>query len=99
MIAGPRTVASLEHRALLDHHASLHACVRQLAVDPFLEVVEDQAVGLEHVLDLAGVLPPAVHDVRVDPLAGVHEVLDGVGDLELPAPLGSIAPRPRRSWA
>jgi hypothetical protein len=77
---------ALEPHPLLDHHAALHPGVHELAVDPLGEVVEDQPVGLEHVVHLPGVLPPAVDDVRVHPLPRVHEVLDGVGDLELVAP-------------
>ena len=58
-------------------------------------VVEDQAVGLEHVLQAPGVLPPAAHDVRLHAHARVDQVLDRVGDLELAARrgLGSRAPR------
>ena len=35
-----------------------------VALDAALDRVENQPVGLEHVLELAGVLPPAVDDVR-----------------------------------
>src|SRR2546430_11833125 len=45
----------------------------QLALHALLHVVQDQVVGLEHVLYLPRVLPPAVHDVRVHPHARVHE--------------------------
>src|ERR671914_1178683 len=76
---------ALEPRPRLDHHAALDPRVDQLALDPLLQVVEDQPVGLEHVLDLAGVLPPSVHDVRVHAQPAVDERLDGVGDLELAA--------------
>ena len=86
MIAGPAHRRPLEPRAALDRHAALDARVDQLAVEALLDVVEDQAVGLEHVLHLAGVLPPAAHDVRVDPQPGVDQMLDRVGDLELAAP-------------
>ena len=82
---------ALQPRAGLDHDPPLHARVDQLALDALVEVVEDQLVGLEHVLHLAGVLPPAVHDVRVDAQAAVDQRLDRVGDLELAAPEGSIA--------
>src|SRR5262245_24928697 len=34
------------------------------ALDAALEGVENQAVRLEHVFELAGVLPPALHEVR-----------------------------------
>ena len=76
---------ALQPRARLDHHAPVHLRVDQLAVDPLGQVVEDQAVGLEHVLQAPGVLPPAAHDVRLDAHAAVDQVLDRVGDLELAA--------------
>ncbi len=79
---------ALEPRARLDDDAALDLRVDQLAVDAPLDRVEDQAVGLEHVLEPAGVLPPALHDVRLDALAGVDEVLDRVGDLQLAARAG-----------
>src|SRR5437764_14547404 len=77
---------SLERDSRLDHHAPLHAGFDQLALDPLVEIVQDQPVGVEHVLHLAGVLPPAAHDVRVDRHTGVDQVLDRVGYLELSAP-------------
>ncbi len=49
-------------------------------------LLEDQAVGLQHVLDLAGVLPPPRDEVGLDLVALVHQVLDGVGDLQLAPP-------------
>ena len=81
----PADGGALELRAGLDRHAALHPRVDQLAVVALLDVVEDQAVGLQHVRHLAGVLPPAVHDVGVDAAAAVHQRLDRVGDLELAA--------------
>ena len=77
---------ALEPHALLDHNASLDARVDQLAVHALGHVVEDQPVCLEHVLHLAGVLPPAVDDVRVHAQAAVDERLDRVGDLQLVSP-------------
>ena len=74
-----------EPRARFDDHAPLDLRVDQLAVDPLLDVLEDQPVRLEHVLESAGVLPPAADDVRLDAAALVDEVLDRVGDLELAA--------------
>jgi hypothetical protein len=50
-----------------------------------LDGVENQAVGLEHVLELAGVLPPALDDVRPDLEAAVDQVLNRVGDLQFVA--------------
>ena len=60
-------------RALLDDHPALDLGVDQLPVHPRLEVLEHEAVGLEHVLEPAGVLPPALDDVRLDPLAVVDQ--------------------------
>src|SRR3954470_4461392 len=77
---------ALQDGARADRHASLDARVDQLAVVRWLEVLEDQAVGLEQVLDLAGVLPPAGHGVGLDPQPAVDQILDRVGDLELDAP-------------
>ena len=92
MIAGPRTVERSRTAPGLHDHAPVALRVDELAVDAGLDAVEDQAVGLEHVVEAAGVLPPALHDVRLDALAGVDEVLDRVGDLELAARAdGSIA--------
>ena len=76
----------LDDRARLDHHLAFDARRRvDRAVDPRLQRLEDQAVGFEHVLELAGVLPPARHQVRRDAQAAIDQVLDGVGDLELVA--------------
>src|SRR6185503_4671422 len=75
-----------DHRPLLDDDLPLDAALRiDHAVDPALERLEDQPVRLEHVLELAGVLPPPLDDVRADGEAAVDQVLDGVGDLELVA--------------
>ena len=74
---------ALEPRAGLDHDPALDLRVDQLAVDAFDLVVEHQAVGLEHVLQAPGVLPPAAHDVGLHPQAVVDQPLDRVGDLQL----------------
>ena len=79
----PADRRALEPRPALDRHAPLDARVDQLALVPLFDLVEDQAVRLEHVLDLPGVLPPAADDVRVHPQPRVHQVLDRLGDLEL----------------
>jgi hypothetical protein len=50
---------------------------------PRLQRVEDDAVGLQHVLELARILPPSLDDVRADGVALIDEPLDGVRDLEL----------------
>ena len=57
---------ALQHRARLDDHAAVDLGVDQLAVDAALDRLEDEPVGLEHVVEPAGVLPPAAHDVRLD---------------------------------
>ena len=93
MIAGPRTDAALEPGARLDHHAAVDLGVDQLALDAALDRVEHEPVGREHVLEPAGVLPPALDDVRLDAHAAVDQVLDRVGDLELAA--GRWLDRPR----
>ena len=88
MIAGPRTVA---RSSTAPSSITTRPSTRESTTSPsiaLLEVVEDQPVGLEHVLHLPGVLPPAVHDVRVHALAALHHRLDRVGDLELVAPGG-----------
>src|SRR5947208_841288 len=77
--------AALQPRAGLDHDAPGGARGDQLAVDALDEAVEDQAVGLEEILQAPRVLPPAAHDVRLDAHAGVDHVLDCVGDLQLAA--------------
>ena len=81
----PADRRALEPRARLDDDAPLALRVDELAVDAPLDAVEHEPVGLEHVVEPAGVLPPAAHDVRLDALAAVDEVLDRVGDLELAA--------------
>ena len=65
MIAGPRTTErSMTAPASMTTLPSMRDSASHRAVDAPLERVEDQPVGLEHVLELAGVLPPAVDDVR-----------------------------------
>ena len=63
----------------------------ELAIEPSLDVLEDEPVRLEHVGELPGVLPPPLDAVRLDRVPGVDQVLDGVGDLELATADGSIA--------
>jgi hypothetical protein len=48
--------------------------------------VQHDPVGLEEVLELPRVLPPPADRLRAHPVPVIHEVLDGVGDLELSAP-------------
>ena len=59
MIAGPRTVLRSSLAPLLDDDPALDLGVDQLPVHPALQVLEHQAVGLQHVLQAARVLPPA----------------------------------------
>ena len=74
MIAGPRTTERSSLRAGLDHDPAL-----DLGVDVSspsmraLDVLEHQAVRLEHVVELPGVLPPAADGVALDPLAAVDQ--------------------------
>ena len=90
MITGPRTIErSTTAPASMTTLPSTRDSGVHRPVDPALERVEDQPVGLEHVLELARVLPPAVHDVGPDHEAAIDQVLDGVGDLQL-------VPRARR---
>ena len=93
MIAGPRTVVRSSRAPL---SIATRPSTRESISSPsmaLLEVVEDQPVRVEHVLHLAGVLPPAAHDVRVDAQPRVDQVLDRVGDLELAAPRRLDRPR------
>src|SRR6266550_81230 len=70
--------------ALLDDDLPLDTALGvYLSLDLPLERLENQPVRLEHVLELARVFPPALHDVRADGQAAVDQVLDRVGDLEL----------------
>src|SRR5437660_9740892 len=82
----PADSAPLEPRARLDYHATLDTRVDELTVDARHDVLEDQPIRLEDVLELAGVLPPASHDVGLDAQTAVHKGLDRVGDLELVPP-------------
>ena len=84
---------ALELRAGLDRDPALDpARVVGLAVHAALEVLEHEPVRLEHVGELAGVLPPAADRVALDPAAAVDQLLDRVGDLELAAPRGLDRP-------
>ena len=86
MMAGPRiTDRSTTAPASMTTLPSMRLFGVDRAVDAPLERLEDQPVRLEHVLELAGVLPPAVDDVRADGEAAVDQILDRVGDFELVA--------------
>ena len=95
----PADRAALEPGARLDDDPAVDLRVDQLAVDPPLDRVEHEPVGGEHVLELAGVLPPALDDVRLDAAARVDQVLDRVGDLELAAAPRARSRGPRRGRA
>ena len=71
--------------AVFDDDAAVDLGILDRAADVRVERIQDQPVGLEHVLELAGVLPPALDDMRLDALALVDQALDGVGDLQLAA--------------
>ena len=63
--AGPRTTEPLDRGARLDHDPALDPRVLvDLAVEPCLDLLQHQPVGLEHVGELAGVLPPAADHLR-----------------------------------
>src|SRR5688572_28215066 len=80
---------TLHGRASLEHDLALDAALGVDApLDPRLDSIQDQPVRLQHVLQSPGVLPPAVHDVRLDGEAAIDEVLDRIGDLQLVAKAG-----------
>ena len=59
-----------------------------LALDPGLDLLQNEAVGLEHVGKLTGVLPPAIDDLRLDSMAIVDQPLNRLSDLIFAAPGG-----------
>ncbi len=63
-----------------------------LAVDPVFEVLQHGAVGLQHVVDVAGVLPIPGDGRRTDVQPLVQQPLDGVGDLQFAAGGGGDRP-------
>src|SRR3954452_4619513 len=75
---------ALDHRAGFDDDFAFDA---RLGVDTSIDApddrVENQSVRLEHVLELARVLPPAVDEMRPHLETPIDEVLDRVGDLQL----------------
>ena len=91
MIAGPLTVVRSSRAPGFNHHTSVDLRVDQVALDPLLDRVQHETVGGQDVVQSAGVLPPAMDDVRLDPQTAVDEMLDGVGDLSSPRAEGSIA--------
>ena len=86
MMTGPRDHGIGNHRTRLDDHFALDTRgVIDGAVDLGVDLVEDQAVRLQHVFQPTGVLPPAVDDVRPHHQTSVDEILDRIGNLELVA--------------
>ena len=76
-------------RAGLDHDPSLDLRVGvDLALEAGLDLLQHEAVGLEHVGELAGVLPPAADHLRLHLVAVLDQALDRLGDLQLAAPGG-----------
>jgi len=73
----------LETRSLLALPAVSTTTRLSIAVGARQQRVQDDPVRLEHVLELAGVLPPPLDHVRPDQEALIDQPLDGVGDLEL----------------
>ena len=84
MMTGPRTVQRCR-RLPTPIYGALQRAVYGLAAHVALDAAQDEAVGLQHVLELAGVLPPTRDGVRFHAQATVDHVLDGIGDLELTA--------------
>src|SRR5688572_13959562 len=86
---GPSDCRTFDHGSSLDDDLALDPA---LGIDRTLNApllgLEDQAIGFEHVLELAGVFPPALDDVRAHGQAPIDQVLDGVSNLELVAKAG-----------
>ena len=86
MMAGPRIVErSTTAPGSMTTLPSIRLSRVHGSLDAALERVENQSIRFEHVLQLAGVLPPALDDVRAHGEALVDQVLNGVGDLQLVA--------------
>ena len=77
--------AAHDGRARLDDHLPENLGGLDPPLAPSVQTVEDEPVRLEHVLELPGVLPPALDDVRLDPAVRVDQPVDCIGDLELAA--------------
>src|SRR5690606_34802917 len=80
---GPEHRGPLDHGAGLDDDLADELAVLDGPLDAPAQPAEHEAVGVEDVLGLAGVLPPARHDPRRHRLAGLDHPLDRVGDLVL----------------
>ncbi len=84
MTAGPRTVlAVIEAPSFDDDRADERRFRVDLPVDPALQRTEDEPVGLEQVVFLAGIDPVVTDGLGADVKARVDQPLDGVRDLEL----------------
>ena len=78
---------ALHAGAFLDHDPADQLAVRiDLAAAHGLGGLQHHPVDLEHVGDVAGVLPVPGDQARLDPLTGVDEHLDGLGNLQLAPP-------------
>jgi hypothetical protein len=90
MIAGPRiTERSMIAPSSTTTLPSTRLSASMVPVEPSLERLENQAVGFEHIFELAGVFPPTLDHLRPHRQAAIDQVLDGIGDLELVAKAGS----------
>src|SRR5262245_8610293 len=69
-----------------DHLADQLRVAVDIALDRGGHLFEDQPVGLQYIVLLAGVDPPALMDIREDLAAVLDQPLDRVGDLQLAAP-------------
>ena len=88
MTAGPRTVLAAIEAPVSTTTGPMSVDIRvDLPVDPPLQRTEDEPVGLEHVVFLAGVDPVVADGLRANVEPSVDQPLDGVRDLEL-APRG-----------
>src|SRR5881394_2540660 len=76
---------ALEPRTVLHDDASLDLRVDELALDLALDVLQYEAVRLQHVVELARVLPPAGDGAAGDGPAAVDQPLDRIRDLQLAA--------------
>ena len=80
--AGPRTTERVSVAPASSDDAALDpGLLVDLALELGLQLLQHEAVGLEHVGELAGVLPPAAHDLGLDLVAVVDQRLDRLGDL------------------
>src|SRR5258708_38787807 len=75
---------SLDDSPLLDNHVADELGLGvDISMIAGLGALQDDPVGVEHVLELAGVLPPSFDQVRQHLAALINQPLNRVGDLEL----------------